>query len=202
MIRAWLILAMAMLGAVIVHIGAILLWPGFAGGDTAQLMEDLDPMATFAILPGDPGLLPDADPAMVYGVCRFTLSAGPVRVSADPATDFWSASVFDVRGRNVFSLNDRSTGLAKFDLFLAGPADIEALRANPPALLDEVVVVEMIEAEGFVLVRAFAGQPYSRDGVARSLEDGDCSAPFSLDPVPLAEPEAQVVVPEPEVEVE
>lgn len=196
MMRLWLILALGVLGGVIVHIGAILLWPGFAGGDTAQLMRELEPTAAFAILPDDPDL-PDADPSMVYGVCRFTLSGGPVRVTADPAADFWSASVFDIQGRNVYSLNDRSTGLASLDLFLARSADIEALRASPPALLEEVVVVEMRGEEGFVLVRAFAGQPFSRTRVAQSLQTGDCDAPFSLDPAP-AEPLAEIAVPVPE----
>lgn len=200
MIRPWLILAIAVMGGVIVHIGTILLWPGFAGEETAQLMEELQPTAAFAILADDPDL-PDADPSMVYGVCRFTLRGGPVRVTADPAADFWSASVFDVQGRNVFSLNDRSTGLATLDLFLARPPDIESLRTDPPALLDEVVVVEMQGEEGFVLLRAFAGEPFSRPRVSQSLETGNCDAPFSLAP-PVPEPEAEVAVPEPEAPAE
>ena len=49
------------------------------------------------------------DPAFVTASCRFSLANGPVRISAEASpTTFWSASIYDRQGDNLYSINDRS----------------------------------------------------------------------------------------------
>lgn len=174
-----------LLGAVVVHIATILLWPTFRGDERAIEMPGLDsafvPIST-AELAAITGTEPD--PAMAYAICRFTLAGGPVRVVSAPAATFWSAAVFDQNGRNVFSVNDRTDAEPNLDLFLTRPADLDRLTRDPPAVLEEVVVVELSIEAGFVMVRAFVPDPTQRARVAMSLEEGDCAAPIEPEPVP------------------
>ena len=78
--------------------------------------------------------LASLDPRMVYAVCRFSLGDGPVRIRASLPDDFWSVAIFDRRGRNVYSLNDRSAERTQLDLAILTPVQMAQLRAGSAGL--------------------------------------------------------------------
>ena len=163
----------------IIHIATVIMIPYFATADAYSSMRQFGRDGAFHVLPearaGHEPLV-DLDPQMLYGVCRFSLEDGPIQVTADLPDTFWSVAVFDRRGRNAYSLNDRSAGRTEVDLVVITPVQMAQLRRNPPEELETAIVVELPIETGFVLLRVFVPDdtmlPRARDALAAA----DCSA--------------------------
>jgi uncharacterized membrane protein len=111
----------------------------------------------------------------VQAVCRFSLEDGPLRVQANFPDDFWSVAVFDRRGRNVYSLNDRATQGSNLDLAILTSVQMAQLRQNPPASLDTAIVLELPIQAGFVLLRAFVADDSVKPAALAALAGARCS---------------------------
>lgn len=187
MSRAARIVLAGFLGAVIVHLVVILLFPAIGSNDVWSAMDGQDADGRFAVLPQpEAGVAERAylDPMMVHAVCRFDrLDEAPVRIVAALDDVFWSAAVLDRRGRNLFSVNDR-TAAAPLDLLIVGPADLSALQRAAAAVLEESVVVDLAIESGLVVLRAFARDPTMLPELRAMLAAADCNAPIDLTPVP------------------
>lgn len=58
-------------------------------------------------------------PDLLYSVCPFDLSKGPLRVTAPvPAGTYWSVSMFDAKTNNFFVRNDTQVKGGKIDLLV------------------------------------------------------------------------------------
>ncbi len=146
-----------LLGGVI-HIAIVFMVPYYADHDAWAEMHRFGRDGQFHVLPvPDAGVetLASLDPRMVQAVCRFNLDGGPVRITAAFADEFWSVAVFDRRGRNIYSLNDRSADRSRLDLAVLTPVQMAQLRQDPPESLETAIVLELPISEGFVLLRAF-----------------------------------------------
>jgi uncharacterized membrane protein len=109
--RTLIFAAGGVLLAGIIHIVVIFLVPYFATRDAWSEVGRFGRDGKFHVLPlAEPGseALPAMDPRILHAVCRFSLGEGPVRIRASLPDDFWSVALFDRRGRNLYSLNDRS----------------------------------------------------------------------------------------------
>ena len=63
-------------------------------------------------------------PDLLYAVCVFDVSAGPVRISARPPRGYWSLSLYDRNSDNFFGINDNEVKGETVELILTlGPAD-------------------------------------------------------------------------------
>jgi uncharacterized membrane protein len=113
---------------------------------------------------------------MLHSVCRFSLANGPVRVRAEFPDEFWSVAVFDRRGRNVYSLNDRAAERSRLDVAILTPVQMAQMRQDPPAALDTAIVLELPIDAGFVLLRAFVPDGSLLPDVAGALQRADCAA--------------------------
>ncbi len=88
-------------------------------------------------------------PDLLYAVCVYDLSAGPVRVTAQPPGGYWSAAVYDRNSDNVFTLNDHDLAGRPLDLILTQAADPTLTARFPNARQ-----VPPPHATGVLLVRA------------------------------------------------
>jgi uncharacterized membrane protein len=111
---------------------------------------------------------------MVQAVCRFSLASGPVRIGATFDDQLWSVAVFDRRGRNIYSLNDRSADRSKLDLAILTPVQMAQLRQDPPASLESAIVLETPIDVGFVLLRAFVPDDSLLASATASLKAAEC----------------------------
>lgn len=162
----------------IIHIATVLLVPHFATNDAWEEMRRFGRPGAFHVLPmavagSEP--LAELDPQMLYTVCRFSLEDGPVRIGASLLDDFWSVAIFDRRGRNVYSLNDRSAASTQLDLTVITPVQMAQLRQNPPEALETSIVVEIPIEEGMALIRAFVADDTMLPEARAALETADCS---------------------------
>lgn len=163
----------------IIHIAIVFLVPFYAPNDAWAQVERFGRDGEFHTLPvPEAGAEPLAslDPRMVHAVCRFTLSNGPVRVRASFPDEFWSVAVFDRRGRNIYSLNDRAAERSRLDLAILTPIQMAQLRQDPPAALETAIVLELPIESGFILLRAFVPDDSFLPSVTAALRNADCAA--------------------------
>lgn len=171
------ILGGVLLGGII-HIAVVFLVPYYANRDAWAQMDRFGADDQFHVVP-----LPEAgaepltslDPRMLHAVCRFSLEDGPVRVTAALTEDFWSVAIFDRRGRNVYSLNNRSAEGSQLDLAVITPVQMALLRQDPPSSLDTTIVVEIPLSDGFVLLRVFVADESEVSAARELLQEADCS---------------------------
>jgi uncharacterized membrane protein len=163
----------------IIHIAIVFMVPYYATRDAWAQMKQFGPDGQFHVLPvPEPGAEPLAslDPRMLQAVCRFSLTDGPVRILATLPDEFWSVAIFDRRGRNVYSLNDRSSEGPRLDLAILTPLQMTRLRQDPPASLETAIVLELPIDAGFGLLRVFVPDGSLMPAATASLTAADCGA--------------------------
>jgi uncharacterized membrane protein len=165
----------------IIHIAIVFLVPYYALNDAWAQVSSLGRDRQFHTLPvPEAGAEPLAslDPRMLHAICRFSLASGPVRVRAEFSDEFWSVAVFDRRGRNVYSLNDRAVERSRLDMAILTPVQVAQMRQDPPAALETAIVLELPIDSGFVLLRAFVPNNSLMPTVTGALQSADCASPL------------------------
>ena len=162
----------------IIHIVVVILVPYYANRDAWAQVESFGADDTFRILPmpvaGSEPLV-SLDPKMLHAVCRFSLDDGPLHITATLPDDLWSIAVFDRRGRNVYSLNDRSAERTRLDMVVITPVQMAQLRQDPPESLDTAIVIELPIDEGFTLLRLFVPDETKLSEATVALGTADCA---------------------------
>lgn len=166
-----------LVGAGIVHIAVLMLVPGFSVRDAWTVLSAQSNYYTFTRLdpPGSVPLIRSLDPLFDAVACRFDLGEGVVHIAGEGAVPYWSISVYDRTGRNIFSFNDRSSTQGDVDFVVATSAQMVALRNALPADYDRSVFVEADIDEGIAVVRAFAPDPSWEPTVSSYLDGLECS---------------------------
>lgn len=167
-----------LLGGVI-HIAIVFLVPYYAPNDAWAQVTSLGRDRQFHTLPAAEAgaeAIASLDPRMLHAICRFNLANGPLRVRAEFSDEFWSVAVFDRRGRNVYSLNDRAVERSRLDMAILTPVQMAQMRQDPPTSLETAIVLEIPIDSGFVLLRAFVPNNSLLPTVSSALQSADCAA--------------------------
>jgi uncharacterized membrane protein len=162
----------------IIHIAIVFMVPYHADQDAWTQIDRFGADDQFHLLPqSQPGAEPlkSLDPWMLHAVCRFSLANGPLRITAALPDSFWSVALFDRRGRNMYSLNDRSAERTRLDLAVITPVQMAQIRQDPPPTLETAIVVELPLEEGFALLRVFVADETKLPEAARAAQSASCS---------------------------
>lgn len=174
--RLLLSLVAGLAGAAAVHILVIFLLPFWSERDAWSLMEARADLFEIVAL-NEPGAdtppLSSADPLLREVGCRFDITDAPVRIAAPGGVEFWSMSVYDRRGGNSFSINDK-TADATVDIVLATPFQALELRKDQPADLSASIIVELPSTRGIAVLRAFQPDWTYAAEVDAFLEETSC----------------------------
>ena len=100
-------------------------------------------------------VLQSSDPFFDAVTCRFDLREGVTHLVAEGTVPFWSASVYDRNGQNIYSFNDRTAAEGSLDFVIATPLQMTEVRKNLPPNFQKSVFVEADIDEGIVVVRSF-----------------------------------------------
>lgn len=171
-------LAVALVGAALVHIVVVFLVPHMSKRDawayvlTTGEAYKFNPANSKASANKTYNL---ADPLFRSALCRFDLDAGPVHLTASGELAFWSVSVYSSDGLNLFSNNDRTSPEHSLDLLLANTADAIQLKKNMPAGLEQSILVEAATGDGFAILRAFEPDASWRSVVSDFLGNAQCN---------------------------
>lgn len=170
-------LLLGLVGAGIVHIAILLMVPSYSQRDAWSILSQQANYYTLARLdpPGAAPLIGSMDPLFNAVACRIDLEEGTVRVHGSGNAPYWSISVYDRAGQNVFSLNDRSSADGQVDFVIATPAQMIDLRNALPAAYDRSVFIEADIGEGMVVVRAFVPDESWEPTISRYLDGIACT---------------------------
>ena len=139
----------------IVHLGSVLLVPRLATETAFVRLSSAGRAASVVALPPASGAqspVPFRDAALSSAVCRYDLSAGPVRVTAAVVDgDFTAVSFHSRAGRPFYGLTETSAVDGKIEVLLVTAAQlarIEAADSGDEPIRD--VRIAAPEDEGFV----------------------------------------------------
>jgi uncharacterized membrane protein len=168
---------LGLLGAGIVHIVVLLLVPEFSERDAwsrLALASDLYKMTRLDAEAGGAPVVKSVDPLFYAAACRFDLAEGMVRVKAPGNVPFWSVSVYDRNGHNVYSFNDHSATGGVLDAVVLTPAQMIEVRKELPKDLQGAIFVEAPIEEGIFVIRTFVPDESRKPIVSRFLEQSSC----------------------------
>ncbi len=139
----------------IVHLGSVLMLPRLATETAFARLPVAGPAASVTPLPpasGAQSRVPFRDAALRSSVCRYDLSAGPLRVTGGVVDGDFTAVTFHSRlGRPFYGLTESSAVEGKIEVLLATAAQLARIEAADPG--DEPirdVRITAPEDEGFV----------------------------------------------------
>lgn len=158
MLRLLYAILLGIVGAGIVHIAVLFLLPTLTQRDAWSRLADAAELYSVTPADGSDGSQPVVevpDPLFKAATCRFDLDDGPVRVTAEGTVPFWSASIYDRSGENVYNFNDRTAAGSALDFVVVTPAQMIEMRKELPVELESSIFVEADVGEGIVIVRAF-----------------------------------------------
>ncbi|AZO31413.1 MULTISPECIES: DUF1254 domain-containing protein [Mesorhizobium] len=170
-------LILGLLGAGIVHIVVLFLVPEFSERDAWSRLAMTSDLYKMTRLDAEAGVAPvvkSVDPMFYAAACRFDLADGLVRIRAPGDVPFWSASVYDRNGHNIYSFNDHNANGEKLDAVVLTPAQMIDVRRDLPEELQGAIFVEAPIEEGILVVRAFVPDDSWKPIVSRFLEQSAC----------------------------
>jgi uncharacterized membrane protein len=168
---------LGLLGAGIVHIIVLLLVPEFSERDAwsrLAMASDLYRMTRLDAEAGGAPVVKSVDPLFYAAACRFDLADGMVRVKAPGNVPFWSVSVYDRGGHNIYSFNDHSATGRVLDTVVLTPAQMIEIRKDLPEELQGAIFVEAPIYEGMFVIRSFVPDDSWKPVVSRFLEQSSC----------------------------
>ena len=177
MIRLFHTLVAALVGAGIVHISMIFLLPQFSERDAwsrLAMVSGFYRVVRIDAAASETAMVQSIDPLFHAAACRFDLSEGMVHIQAPGQVPFWSASVYDRGGQNLFSFNDRTAENARLDFVVLMPAQMIEMRKTLPEEFEASLFVEATVEQGIVVVRSFVPDKSWRETISSFLGDLSC----------------------------
>ncbi|RCS23540.1 hypothetical protein DUT91_13420 [Phyllobacterium salinisoli] len=168
-------LMIGLIGAGIVHIAVLLLVPVYSDRNAWSRISTYGNPYRFHVLETEKDGRGGAhDPLFQEAACRFNLLDGPVHVTAAGNVPFWSVSIYNRRGENLYSFNDRTSTDGKLDLVVANPVQMVDLKKDLPEAVAQSILVEKDIGEGFVVIRGFTPDQSWQPSVRNFLSEADC----------------------------
>ena len=174
------VVLLGLLGAGIVHIVVLMLVPEFSERDAwsrLAMASDLYKMTRLDAEAGGAPVVKSVDPLFYAAACRFDLTDGLVRIKAAGRVPFWSVSVYDRNGHNIYSFNDRNANSGTLDAVVLTPAQMIEVRKDLPEDLQGAIFVAAPLDEGIFVIRAFVPDESWKPIVSRFLSQSSCELP-------------------------
>ncbi len=97
-----------------------------------------------------------------------------VQITAPGQVPFWSVSVYDRNGHNVYSFNDHSATDGRLDTVVLTPAQMIEVRKELPEDFAGSIFVEAPIGEGIAVIRSFVPDESWKPTVRRFLAGATC----------------------------
>lgn len=149
--------------AILVHIAAVwaaprLIMKVLMHGPSAQTMNMQNQAAFPPPVTAASRTVVMPSPDLLYSVCVFDVTTGPVRISANPQLkSYWSIALYAANSDNFFVINDRKADGRPVDVWLVSETGTSDARPIPPAMPAGAQVVVSPSKTGFLLMRVLSG---------------------------------------------
>jgi uncharacterized membrane protein len=162
MLRLFYAALISVVGVGLVHIAVLLLLPQFSNRDAWSSLAEAADFYKAVRIDSDAGVTPlvrSGDPFFYAAACRFDLDDGAVHVRAPGKIPFWSVSIYNRGGQNIYSFNDRATDSGSLDFVVLTSEQMIEMRKQLPEELKQSIFIEAAVGEGIVVVRSFVPDP-------------------------------------------
>jgi len=161
--------------ACIIHIIIILLIPSLGSKDAAkQIATTLSNDKFHYINDGKRVGITNSDPFLKLSICKYDLTESAIEIRGPKTKNFWSASVFDERGRVIYSLNDRTAIKNQLRMIIVNPIQMADIRQTQPEEVETSILVESQSTKGFVLLRALIPDASWNTQSVNFLRNSEC----------------------------
>jgi len=177
MARLLYAILLGLVGAGIVHIAILFLLPVYTNQDAwVQLSKaaDLNEVVLVGQGHAESRAVGAGNPLLEKAACRFDLSRGVVHVHGDGTVPFWSMSLYDRTGLNIFSFNDRTAPDGLLDFLVLTPDQMLRMRKDLPQEFQNAIFIEADVVEAILVVRAFVPDATWRPQVTAFLKGIVC----------------------------
>jgi len=145
---------LGLLGVVIVHICVLLLVPYYARDNTwAKLQQDIRQPYMMRPPAPDSAIATMSDPLLRLETCYFNLANGPVHIAAPGQVPFWSMSLYDHTGNNLYSLNNRTAPNGMLDVVISDPIQVIDFKQTMAEKYRNSVLTAQNIDKGFLILR-------------------------------------------------
>lgn len=158
--RLWFYRGLTLLAtAILVHVAAVwaaprLIMQVLLNGPTAKTLDMRNKAAFPPPVSASSRDIVLPSPDLLYSVCVFDVSQGPVRVTAHPQLkNYWSIALYAANSDNFFVINDRKAGDKPVDLWLVS----EGANQEGQKVPEGSSVVVTPSKQGFLLMRVLTG---------------------------------------------
>jgi uncharacterized membrane protein len=177
MIRAILwILAAILLGG-IVHLSTVLAMPQAAKQDAYSRLAPLTPVNAMVPLTAptaEAAVMPFMDPAFAAAVCRYDLTAGPLKLTAPVSQAYTSVTFYTRKSVAYYAINDRAAGRRTIELDLMTPEQHAQVPEEEDVTAADRLIIESPTAMGLIVLRALAPEPGLMTMARRALAGATC----------------------------
>jgi len=146
----------------IVHLAVVLVLPRSASQGAYARVLPASPVNSVVPLPAPgPGqaVMPFMDPAFAAAVCRYDLSAGPMKFTAPVSQAYTSVSFYSRNGIAYYAINDRAAGRRVIELDLMTPQQHADMPEEEDVTAADRLIVESPTPTGLIVLRALAAEP-------------------------------------------
>jgi uncharacterized membrane protein len=171
----WLV-AGALLGG-IVHLVTVLILPATATQDAYSRFSAMTQINAVTPVPSPTpqnAIIPFMDPAFAAAVCRYDLSAGPIKLRVPVSTAYTSVSFYTRRGVAYYAINDRAAGRRVIELDLMTNAQRSNLPDDEEVTAADRLIVESPTSTGLIVIRALAPEAGLMPVARNSLNAARC----------------------------
>ncbi len=185
------IIAGALLGGV-VHLVSVLALPRIATQDAYSRLTPITTLNSVIALPlADPNnaLMPFMDPAFAIAICRYDLSAGPIKLAVPVSQAYTSVSFYTRNEVAYYAINDRSAGRKVIELDLMTEAQHADLPEDEDVTAADRLIIDSPTATGLIVLKALAPEPGLMPQAQGSLAASSCKVqtePPAKQPEPAA----------------
>jgi uncharacterized membrane protein len=191
MIRlAFTIIAGVLLG-LIVHLVAVLALPRLATQDAYSRLTPMTRLNAVTQLPvADPAnaAMPFMDPAFAIAICRYDLSAGPIKLAVPVSQAYTSVSFYTRNEVAYYAINDRSAGRKVIELDLMTEAQHAELPEEEDVTSADRLIIDSPTVTGLIVMKALAAEPGLMPQAQASLAASRCQV--QIEPPPAKQAEA------------
>ncbi len=177
MIRVVLwILAGILLGG-IVHLSTVLAMPQAARQDAYSRLAPLTPVNAVVSLAAptpDSAVMPFMDPAFAAAVCRYDLTAGPLKLIAPVSQSYTSVTFYTRKSVAYYAINDRAAGRRTIELDLMTPEQHAQVPEEEDVTAADRLIIESPTTMGLIVLRALAAEPGLMSAARRALAGATC----------------------------
>ena len=168
-----------LVGAGIIHIASLFRVPRLTERDAWAVLSETTGYHTVTDISGadgKPALIGSIDPLFEAVACRFDLDQGIAHLTGEGEVPFWSVSVYDKSGQNIFSFTDRTANDRQLDVAVLSPVQMVEVRKDTPEVFQESIFVEADLAEGIIVLRGFVPDESWKPLVDRFMKNVSCNA--------------------------